>query len=162
MESLSIQKAVEDARTLLSLLPEKYVFSWDGLLESGRLASSSMQSMSLSEDPSSDFVDAVTKRIAVAWHLHREAAAEQALNVTATKQVESRTSAGDAPGIATLIMAASDEIRSQRRESSSAAAAKAVIEPTNLNKKRTFQDVYTESFFRGGSSVTDDSMPSYI
>ena len=152
---------MDDARTLLSLLPEKYAFSWDGLLESGRLAASSVQSMSLADDPTSDFVDAVSKRIAVAWHLHREAAAEQALNVTATKQAEGRVAAVDAPGIATLIMAASDEMRPQRREISSS-ASKAVIEPINLNKKRTFQEVYTESFFRGGSAVADDSTPSYI
>lgn len=158
---MTIQRSVEDAKALLALLPEKYAFSWDGLLESGRLASSSIQAMSLADEPSVDFIDAVTKRIAVAWHLHREAAAEQALTFTATRQAENRASPVDAPGIATLIMAASDELPRQQGGSSQA-AAKAVIEPSNLNKKRTFQDFYTESFFRGGVSMTDESTPSYI
>jgi hypothetical protein len=141
------------ARALLELLPDSYE---DDAGEA------------LTADAEADDTETVARRVAGAWRLHREAAAEVASTAT-TKQ------AGMESGISTLIRAAGEHLEAavvgHDKDVTVAAPTPMLITlmPLDLTgTKRTFQETFTERFFRtegvgvGPGSSTDDRATSYI
>lgn len=156
-----IPSAVEQARTLLTALPEQYLQRREDVVDACRSNISNCCASSESRCVSATMLPPATalEAIQLAWNFHKEAAAEVASNAAAAKTTGTLTNImGDplpgggnallASGISTLIMAATAELDSRQDE----------VATGTKRKTEHAQEFYTEKFFRTSSS--DDSSKS--
>lgn len=150
--------AVQRSKVLLTLLPEEYLIRREEVMESCRMnldgccgeGSKTCNNFLLSTDD-------MRNRIDSAWRLHQDAAAEVA--TTSAKPSSdagfSHNGGGDNSGIYTLIEAAAGAIR--EAEQRPCLPGEACIDGCGpQQKKRLFEDLYTDRFFRADSFPTGD------
>jgi hypothetical protein len=154
----ALQVVVERSRGLLQGLPPDYLIRREDIVDSCRLTvnNCSVDGLDTCNNYALSPEETASKMVA-AWRLHKDAAAEIASTTAATKAACAETAAASTDSGMSLLMAATEELKKERAAEIDQAAHPPLVSLDMESrvsgvKRRTFQDVYMEKFFRTDTS----------